>query len=131
MVEEEHGVRMSMRVGIDRMPDDLIAAIRIVARAARLLPEADPPGIGSGTEPAFDAMLSDRERQVVLRIAEGKANKIIARELGIAEATVKIHMRAIMRKMGAANRTQVALWVTQRPPRPGMGKPGDHQVAGR
>jgi DNA-binding NarL/FixJ family response regulator len=41
-------------------------------------------------------------------LQQGKANKIIAYELGMSESTVKVHVRNIMRKMGATNRTQVA-----------------------
>ena len=46
---------------------------------------------------------------------EGFENKIvtlIARELGVAEATVKVHIKAILRKVKASNRTQAAIWAT-------------------
>ncbi|HLZ78626.1 MAG TPA: LuxR C-terminal-related transcriptional regulator, partial [Sphingomonas sp.] len=41
----------------------------------------------------------------------GDANKVIARKLGIAEATVKVHVKAILRKLHVLNRTQAAIWV--------------------
>jgi two-component system nitrate/nitrite response regulator NarL len=43
-------------------------------------------------------------------------NKAIARKLDLTEATVKVHVKAILRKIGAANRTQAALWAFQRLP---------------
>ena len=42
------------------------------------------------------------------KLADGKSNKLIAHDLGMAEATVKIHVREIMRKLKATNRTQAA-----------------------
>ena len=52
---------------------------------------------------------TDRQRQVLTLLAQGLPNKIIARQLGMQEGTVKVHVRFIMRKLGAANRTQVAI----------------------
>jgi hypothetical protein len=40
----------------------------------------------------------------------GDSNKMIARELGITEATVKVHLKGLLRKIGAGNRTQAAIW---------------------
>jgi DNA-binding NarL/FixJ family response regulator len=50
--------------------------------------------------------LTPRQKTVLLHLSQGKANKIIAYELGMTESTVKVHIRNIMRKMGATNRTQ-------------------------
>jgi DNA-binding NarL/FixJ family response regulator len=50
-----------------------------------------------------------RQAAVVEAIARGKANKLIARELDMCESTVKVHVRRIMKKLGARNRTEVAL----------------------
>jgi DNA-binding CsgD family transcriptional regulator len=52
---------------------------------------------------------SPRQLQVLERLNEGKQNKIIAYELGMAESTVKVHIRHIMKKLSARNRTQVVL----------------------
>jgi two-component system nitrate/nitrite response regulator NarL len=43
---------------------------------------------------------------------EGESNKVIARKLGIAEATIKVHVKTILRKVRVQNRTQAALWAT-------------------
>jgi two-component system nitrate/nitrite response regulator NarL len=53
--------------------------------------------------------LSEREVQVVNLLCDGSSNKIIARNLGISEATVKVHVKAILRKTHTRNRTQAAL----------------------
>jgi two-component system, NarL family, nitrate/nitrite response regulator NarL len=57
--------------------------------------------------------LSVRERQVAVCLAQGKSNKVIARLCNITEATVKVHLKAILRKTGLRNRTQVAVWAIE------------------
>jgi two-component system nitrate/nitrite response regulator NarL len=56
--------------------------------------------------------LSTRESQILNCLTEGAPNKVIARKLDVAEATVKVHIKAILRKIGATNRTQAAMWAT-------------------
>jgi DNA-binding NarL/FixJ family response regulator len=53
--------------------------------------------------------LTERQKAVLELLGHGDSNKAIARRLGIREGTVKVHVRQIMRKMGAVNRTQVAI----------------------
>jgi len=57
--------------------------------------------------------LSDRELCIVRSLAAGQTNKCIANHLNITEATVKVNLKAILRKLGASNRTQVAIWALQ------------------
>jgi DNA-binding NarL/FixJ family response regulator len=61
--------------------------------------------------------LTDRQKEVLGFVGQGLTNKSIARRLGMAETTVKVHMRQIMRKLGAVNRVQAAVWIrsTDRP----------------
>jgi DNA-binding NarL/FixJ family response regulator len=54
--------------------------------------------------------LSPREKLILRCLVEGDSNKRIARKLDIAEGTVKVHIKAILRKIGAHNRTQAAIW---------------------
>ena len=54
--------------------------------------------------------LSDRETQILQCLVEGCANKLIARRLEIAEATVKVHIKGLLRKINVSNRTQAAIW---------------------
>jgi two-component system nitrate/nitrite response regulator NarL len=54
--------------------------------------------------------LSRRELAILRTLTEGASNKIIARKLVITESTVKVHMKAILRKLRLQNRTQAAIW---------------------
>jgi DNA-binding NarL/FixJ family response regulator len=54
--------------------------------------------------------LTRREAEILDCLTAGASNKQIARDLGITEATVKIHMKSLIRKIGVRNRTQAALW---------------------
>ena len=58
--------------------------------------------------------LSAREAEILSSLMEGSPNKVIARRLDVAEATVKVHVKAILRKIGASNRTQAAMWAKGR-----------------
>jgi DNA-binding NarL/FixJ family response regulator len=59
------------------------------------------------------AALSERETEVLVLIAQGKANKEIAAELTIGEKTVKTHVSSILNKLGLQSRTQAALYAAQ------------------
>lgn len=65
------------------------------------------------TGPSPD-LLSPREREILLLIARGDSNKLIARALDIAETTVKIHVQHILRKLGLSSRVQAAVYATSR-----------------
>jgi two-component system, NarL family, nitrate/nitrite response regulator NarL len=53
--------------------------------------------------------LTPRQKAVLSMLAEGQSNKLIARSLGINDTTVRVHVRAVLRKLGVTNRTQAAL----------------------
>ena len=57
--------------------------------------------------------LSERETQILDGLVKGHANKVIARTCDIAEATVKVHMKSILRKIHVGNRTQAAIWALE------------------
>ncbi|PKO29328.1 MAG: DNA-binding response regulator [Betaproteobacteria bacterium HGW-Betaproteobacteria-9] len=88
--------------------------------AFRTRPQAPPTG--SETTPAplepprpggpSPDLLSPREREILLLIARGDSNKLIARGLDIAETTVKIHVQHILRKLGLSSRVQAAVYAT-------------------
>ncbi len=69
-------------------------------------------GSGGGLGKALEA-LTQRETEILGCLTEGAPNKTIARQLGITEATVKIHVKSLIRKIGVQNRTQAALWAIQ------------------
>jgi two-component system nitrate/nitrite response regulator NarL len=54
--------------------------------------------------------LSSREVEILRRLMEGESNKVIARKLAIAEATIKVHVKSVLRKVRVQNRTQAAMW---------------------
>lgn len=54
--------------------------------------------------------LTDREMEILLCLTKGASNKQIARKFTITEATVKVHLKAILRKIRVSNRTQAAVW---------------------
>jgi DNA-binding NarL/FixJ family response regulator len=62
------------------------------------------------TENEVAPQLSPREKSILRYLIEGDSNKSIARKIDIAEATVKVHVKAILRKVRAQNRTQAAIW---------------------
>jgi DNA-binding NarL/FixJ family response regulator len=64
-------------------------------------------------DPILDIALTFREVEVMREIAKGMSNKGIARTLNIQEGTVKVYVRQLMKKLKAANRTQVALMARQ------------------
>ena len=57
--------------------------------------------------------LSEREKEILSCLMAGHSNKVIARRCQITEATVKVHLKAILRKTEVANRTQAAVWATK------------------
>ncbi len=68
-------------------------------------------GNGSGGEPVSCVPdLSRRESLILQSLTLGESNKAIARKLVITESTVKVHMKAILRKLRLGNRTQAAMW---------------------
>jgi two-component system, NarL family, nitrate/nitrite response regulator NarL len=60
--------------------------------------------------------LSSRETEILHCLTEGSPNKVIARKLNLCEATVKVHIKSILRKIGVFNRTQAAIWATDHMP---------------
>jgi two-component system nitrate/nitrite response regulator NarL len=88
-----------------RQHDELAASEFEQSAAMRISPAAfiEPSSV-------HDPQLSARERCILRCLIEGDSNKIIARKIDIAEATVKVHVKAILRKIRVSNRTQAAIW---------------------
>lgn len=87
----------------------LVAAVRFMAAGEIYAPlvlktekDTPPPDLAS-------ANLTARELEVLHRLCQGMANKEIARELGLQEVTVKLHVKTLYRKIGAKNRTHAAI----------------------
>jgi DNA-binding NarL/FixJ family response regulator len=102
-------------------PDILIETLRFVQKGGTFIPlevlihaPADQKR-QKGAEARRSEMreLTPSEQRVLELLRRGKPNKVIARELDIEETTVKVHVRRIMKKLNAANRTQAALVAQQ------------------
>lgn len=61
--------------------------------------------------------LSQRENEILSYIQRGFSNKRIAQKLAVTEATVKVHIKAILRKMEVSNRSQAVMWATKHLPK--------------
>jgi DNA-binding NarL/FixJ family response regulator len=102
----------------DSDPDDIAAAIRSVrAGEAPLDPKAARVLLESRRTRRETVSLTDREREVLMLVQDGLANKQIARRLGISERTVKAHLTSVFQRLGVSDRTQAALWAKEHLPR--------------
>jgi len=99
----------------DAEPDSVVGAVRAAARGESPLdPRAARVVLSSRSRPAPVSVLSGREKEVLVLVAGGLANKQIARALGIAERTVKAHLTSIFNQIGVTDRTSAALWAHRR-----------------
>ncbi|MEJ6399109.1 response regulator transcription factor [Yoonia sp. 208BN28-4] len=87
----------------------LVNAIKFMAMGEQYAPIDFMTAEDTQDDNPLAAKLTERELQVLKGLTEGKSNKEIARDLDITEPTVKLHMKTLYRKVGAANRTQAAL----------------------
>ena len=91
----------------------LVNAIRFVLAGEQFLPVEFSPGAAVASMEGEFASLSKRELQTLEQLCAGLANKEIARNLGIQEVTVKLHVRNLLAKRNVTNRTQAALKARQ------------------
>jgi len=89
----------------------LTDTIRVVHSGRRSVPPEIAIDIA---EHVADDALTDRETQVLRRVAAGKSNKLIAAELDISEGTVKTHMKSILPKLNASDRTHAVMIALKR-----------------
>ncbi len=101
----------------DMEPDDVVAALREIIQGetvvapnltqilAKVVKGEDP----LEPEPSPLDNLTPREREILSLLAEGQSNKVIARNLGISDGTVKLHVKAILRKLNIHSRVEAAV----------------------
>ena len=92
-------------------PDLLLQALRVVRAGGVYIParsNGDVRGIMAGPSPNASG-LTARQLDVLRLLLKGEPNKLIARQLGLTEGTVKIHIAAILRSLGASNRTEAVI----------------------
>jgi DNA-binding NarL/FixJ family response regulator len=92
------------------MPGDIVPSI--LDRGYEVIPPEISVNHELLAEPGLDHVphLSGQEKRVLRFLVDGYSNKVIARRIDIAEATVKVHIKAILRKVRVQNRTQAAVW---------------------
>ena len=104
----------------DMSTERLMGSIRLVAMGEKVFPSELADQLtgqtlaGQQNDPVTiqSANLSVREAEILRCLALGLSNKEISRRLSISEATVKVHVKSVLRKLGVANRTQAAIWAT-------------------
>jgi two-component system nitrate/nitrite response regulator NarL len=100
----------------DLSADDFVRSLRLIGSGERVFPPdtargQNSPALSRGPAPRSDApSLLPRERQMLLHVLEGHSNEVMARHLGLTEATVKVHLNSLLRKIKVDNRTQAAIW---------------------
>ena len=87
----------------------LVNAVKFMAMGEQYAPIDFMTAVEDIPENPLAEKLTERELQVLKGLTEGKSNKEIARDLDIQEPTVKLHVKTLYRKVGAANRTQAAM----------------------
>ena len=101
----------------DMDPKDLVAALQkikdgetvVAPQLADTLARAlqKKPAVSNPITPLSE--LTPREREIICHLAEGQSNKAIARDLGISDGTVKLHVKAILRKLNVRSRVEAAV----------------------
>jgi two-component system nitrate/nitrite response regulator NarL len=132
--EDERDLAAALRGGargylLKTMDSDMLAAaiLRTMAGDSVVSPEltsklvsvfrssqSEAPAEAAGNDADPINSLSQREREILAHVARGASNKEVARALGIAEATVKIHVQHILRKLNLSSRVQAAVYAAAR-----------------
>ncbi|MEW5892955.1 MAG: two-component system response regulator NarL [Pseudomonadota bacterium] len=101
-------------------PEELVAKLKDAAAGRLPLTErltsllAHAMRESSRPKDLDESGLTDQERRILDLIAEGKSNKLIARELDIAEGTVKVHVKHLLKKLNLRSRVEAAVWAIER-----------------
>jgi two-component system nitrate/nitrite response regulator NarL len=100
----------------DMEPEELLGKLKRASKGCVVVDEsmtmllAQALQDGNAAPPADGADLTERERDILVLIAEGMSNKVIARELEISDGTVKVHVKHLLRKLDLSSRLQAAAW---------------------
>ena len=124
--DQEEDLVAALRAGADGYllkdmePEELVAKLLEAAQGQTVLSPALASllvhAMRQETKPKTpdEAGLTEQERKIVERIAAGKSNKLIARELNIAEGTVKVHVKHLLKKLNLKSRVEAAVWAVER-----------------
>ncbi|MBI3187734.1 MAG: response regulator [Gammaproteobacteria bacterium] len=120
----------------DMEPDELVSALRDIERGKNVIAQGltdvlarvvqGEPAIeeSANTESPFSE-LTPRELEILCLLADGQSNKIIARNLGISDGTVKLHVKAILRKLNVHSRVEAAVIAVEQ----GLRQSGNNHLA--
>jgi len=113
----------ALRAGVDgclfkdMSPVALVQAINLVALGENVAPLRMARSLAEGgrgrAATVGEARLTPREKDILYGLLAGHSNKVIANNLGTTDMTVKAQLRHLLRKIGATNRTQAALWARE------------------
>ena len=123
---EENDLRDCLKHGAqgyllkDMDPDELVDALNEVVSGSIVVAQDMTYVLAkvlknelTDSESSFD-VLTNREKEVACQVASGHSNKVIARELGISDGTVKLHVKSILKKLSLSSRVEVAVMVTEK-----------------
>lgn len=123
---EERDLRDCLKYGAqayllkDMDPDELVDALNEVAKGSIVVAQDMTHVLAKVLKneltddgATFDS-LTNREKEVACQVARGYSNKVIARELGISDGTVKLHVKSILKKLSLSSRVEVAVMVTEK-----------------
>ena len=123
---EENDLRDCLKHGAqgyllkDMDPDELVDALNEIATGSIIVTQDMTHVLAkvlrnelTDNTSSFEA-LTKREQEVACQIASGHSNKVIARELGISDGTVKLHVKSILKKLSLNSRVEVAVMVTEK-----------------
>ena len=103
----------------DMEPEEMVASLEAAAAGRVIISEALTHLLAAAIrrhnrpESTDAAGLTDQENRILERIAGGLSNKVIGKELDIAEGTVKVHVKHILRKLGLRSRVEAAVWAVE------------------
>ena len=104
----------------DMDPDELVDALNEIAKGSIVVAQDMTHILAkvlrnelTESETSFE-VLTNREKEVACQVSIGHSNKVIARELGISDGTVKLHVKSILEKLSLSSRVEVAVMVTEK-----------------
>jgi two-component system nitrate/nitrite response regulator NarL len=103
----------------DMEPDEFCMKLRQVAAGGTVLSAAVGGVLARPQPPSQHALnelwssLTAREQETLELVSKGASNKIVARALGIAESTVKVHVKHVLQKLNLRNRFEAAVWLRE------------------
>lgn len=115
--DESRNIKKALELGVSgyiskRMDTKVLnSALQLIIDGGTYLPPSivEKGGVGNSGLRSSGKHLTSRQSEVLGYVAEGMSNKQIAYEMGVSEATVKLHINALLRAVGATNRTQAVV----------------------